>query len=252
MQRFNILILTIPLINAFLVFGIERLTLNKKLNVIKLTTYFLFGMATIVVSHFVSPVIMKYLPDIGLILGSLSLSQRHAPPWLIVLYSILLIDLANYLLHRAMHLKIFWRLHQVHHSDTRVCGLTPLIHHPLEMVLSTAFLLFFYFVLDIPVVVILGYVLFFSLYDALLHSHLKLNKKFESLLGLIFITPTLHRSHHSIEMKESNLNFGSLFSIWDRLFGTHKKISKVDAYGVKEQKAKELHLKNLLQMPFTN
>jgi len=36
----------------------------------------------------------------------------------------------------------------------------------------------------------------------------------------VLVTPQSHRVHHSIEGRHSDTNFGSLFSVWDHLFGT--------------------------------
>ena len=42
----------------------------------------------------------------------------------------------------------------------------------------------------------------------------------EKRLGKIIIAPYLHRAHHSTERNEHDNNYGAVFSIWDRLFGT--------------------------------
>jgi sterol desaturase/sphingolipid hydroxylase (fatty acid hydroxylase superfamily) len=39
-------------------------------------------------------------------------------------------------------------------------------------------------------------------------------------LRYVLVTPQSHRIHHSIEPRHLDTNFGALFSIWDRLFGT--------------------------------
>jgi sterol desaturase/sphingolipid hydroxylase (fatty acid hydroxylase superfamily) len=208
------------------------------------------GVIALVVSQLISPFIIRLFERSNEILNQFSISKSQQSAWFIVLTSILLIDFINYLLHRMMHKKYFWNTHKVHHSDKAVCALTPLIHHPVEIIISTCFVLFFYFIFDIPLVVVLGYVLFFSLYDAFVHSNLILNKKLDSLLGLVFITPNLHRAHHSIDSEISNTNFGSLFSFWDRVFGTYKKIDSVKIFGLRERFTKRLNLINLLKIPF--
>ncbi len=42
----------------------------------------------------------------------------------------------------------------------------------------------------------------------------------EKWLNRIFITPHLHRAHHSTVRKEHDKNIGSIFSLWDHLFST--------------------------------
>ena len=43
------------------------------------------------------------------------------------------------------------------------------------------------------------------------------------MLRIVFVTPGMHRLHHSVRMDEGNSNFGVLLSIWDRLFGTYRR-----------------------------
>jgi hypothetical protein len=42
----------------------------------------------------------------------------------------------------------------------------------------------------------------------------------EKYLAQVVIVPYLHRAHHSTERSEHDNNYGAVFSIWDRLFGT--------------------------------
>jgi sterol desaturase/sphingolipid hydroxylase (fatty acid hydroxylase superfamily) len=44
----------------------------------------------------------------------------------------------------------------------------------------------------------------------------------EKWFGYIFVMPVMHRSHHSIDVTYGDANFGSIFSMWDRLLGTYK------------------------------
>jgi sterol desaturase/sphingolipid hydroxylase (fatty acid hydroxylase superfamily) len=52
------------------------------------------------------------------------------------------------------------------------------------------------------------------------HANIRLPEFFERGARLLFVTPVLHRFHHSAEEPEANRNYGDVFSIWDRLFGT--------------------------------
>jgi hypothetical protein len=52
------------------------------------------------------------------------------------------------------------------------------------------------------------------------------------------ITLDLHLLHHSIELSRENWNYGAVFSIWDRLFGTYAPITRAQRecliFGVRE------------------
>ena len=49
-----------------------------------------------------------------------------------------------------------------------------------------------------------------------------------------FVTPNMHKVHHSLDITESNSNYSNIFSVWDRIFGTYgKKESYADiTYGL--------------------
>jgi sterol desaturase/sphingolipid hydroxylase (fatty acid hydroxylase superfamily) len=51
-------------------------------------------------------------------------------------------------------------------------------------------------------------------------------------LNWILITPGMHRVHHSIDRRDYDLNFGGLFSWWDRLFGTWREAGVVERVGL--------------------
>jgi sterol desaturase/sphingolipid hydroxylase (fatty acid hydroxylase superfamily) len=57
--------------------------------------------------------------------------------------------------------------------------------------------------------------------DFFTHANVRLPETADRLLRWLIVTPAMHRVHHSQRMKEQNGNFGTIFSIWDRLFGTY-------------------------------
>jgi sterol desaturase/sphingolipid hydroxylase (fatty acid hydroxylase superfamily) len=69
----------------------------------------------------------------------------------------------------------------------------------------------------------------------ILHSNLNYPKWIESILSPVFATPEFHRIHHSDEQQYTDSNYGDIFSLWDRMFGTFQKAdsSKLQ-YGLKE------------------
>ncbi len=135
----------------------------------------------------------------------------------------LFFDVWMYFWHRANHnIGFLWRFHRAHHSDTEMDTTTALRFHPGELVLSTFFRL--------PVVLLLGMSLGqLVLFEVMLnistlfhHSNLAVPEKWDRLLRTVIVTPNMHRVHHSTEQYETNSNYTSVLSVWDRLFGSFR------------------------------
>jgi sterol desaturase/sphingolipid hydroxylase (fatty acid hydroxylase superfamily) len=150
-------------------------------------------------------------------LGRLPLSDG-----VIFVLSFLVVDLLNYVFHRLSHsVPALWRLHAIHHSDENVTALTGQLHHPLEVVASYVFLLVLYVVLGMPVIAAIIYGLVYAVENAFAHADIAMPRRLDRWLRWIIVTPDLHRTHHSSDMREGNSNFGQVFTFWDRLFGTY-------------------------------
>lgn len=134
-----------------------------------------------------------------------------------------LFDVWMYFWHIMNHqVPFLWRFHRAHHSDIAMDTTTALRFHPGELVLSTF--------IRLPVVILLGMsfdqlVLFevlLNLSTLFHHSNLALPEKWDRILRVLIVTPNMHRVHHSVERTETNSNFTSLLSVWDRLNRTFK------------------------------
>lgn len=144
------------------------------------------------------------------------------PDRALIVISLLVLDALYYLAHWLMHrVPVLWPLHSIHHSDKHVTALSGLLHHPLEVVFTSLFILFFAVVIGIPVVMLIIYGGLVALHSALSHADIRIPVRLDSLLRLVFVTPDVHRTHHSRRKEEGNSNFGALLTIWDRLFGTY-------------------------------
>jgi sterol desaturase/sphingolipid hydroxylase (fatty acid hydroxylase superfamily) len=95
---------------------------------------------------------------------------------------------------------------------------TALRFHPGELILSTF--------VRLPVIILLGMSFAqLALFEVLLnistlfhHSNLGVPEKWDRRLRVAIVTPNMHRVHHSIEVFETNSNYTSLLSFWDRLY----------------------------------
>jgi sterol desaturase/sphingolipid hydroxylase (fatty acid hydroxylase superfamily) len=134
--------------------------------------------------------------------------------------TVLILDLLQYGAHRTYHGRHLWRVHEVHHSDVDFDVSLGVRFHPLEilpvqLVHAAAALL-----LAPPPIAVLGSQLLGVTLDFLTHANARFPWRFERLLRTVFITPDLHRIHHSADQAGHSRNFGQILSVWDRLFGT--------------------------------
>ena len=140
-----------------------------------------------------------------------------------IIASVVVLDVVSYGWHRANHqLRWLWRFHQVHHSDTTFTVSTGVRFHPGELLLSLPVRLSAVVVLGAPPESVLIFELIFAVANLVEHGDINLPARLERWLAQILITPALHRRHHSKHVTELNTNFGTIFSLWDRCFGTFR------------------------------
>jgi sterol desaturase/sphingolipid hydroxylase (fatty acid hydroxylase superfamily) len=133
--------------------------------------------------------------------------------------------------------------------------LTTALHHPFEITSSFLVSITCYVLLDIPVIILLAYALFSAFHSPFTHTTMLVPEKLNRFLSYFIITPNFHRPHHSLDIEESNNNFGIVFPFWDKLFGTYRYASNravsVIKLGVSADKSPQsLSLKELLVNPF--
>lgn len=140
------------------------------------------------------------------------------PVWASIILAILLQDAWMYAWHRANHrFSFLWRFHKVHHSDPNMDASTALRFHTGEILISA--------VLRLGVIALLGLSLWqILLYDLLIipvilfhHSNVRFPEKLDKPFRTVFASPAMHRIHHSPERIETDSNYSTIFSFWDRL-----------------------------------
>lgn len=131
-------------------------------------------------------------------------------------------SLATYAVHRASHaVPLFWRFHRVHHADTALDLSTGLRNHPLELAVVVPALVAITVLMGLDPRTLMVYeavALPFALWS---HANLRLRPELDRKLRLLFVTPAMHHVHHSALRAETDSNYGDVFSIWDRMFGTY-------------------------------
>ncbi len=138
--------------------------------------------------------------------------------WLMVIASVFILDFTAYIWHRANHKWGFlWRFHKVHHSDTIFETTTAVRFHLGELLISLGIRIGVVIVFGIPVEGLLVFELIYQFFNIFEHGNIYLPSWIEKPLGWIFVTPALHRKHHSVNRDELNSNYATIFSFWDRL-----------------------------------
>lgn len=178
------------------------------------------------------------------------------PPWSSLLLGVMAIDLGGYAQHRLFHaVPLFWRFHQIHHSDLDVdCG-TAIRHHPVETLVGQAFDLALIAAFGVPPLAVLLAVTLGGVASVFNHANVALPQPVDRVLRWLVVTPDMHRIHHSADIGESNRNFANLLPWWDRLFSTYQReplLGQVRmALGLAAMRAaRDLALWKLLALPF--
>ncbi len=144
------------------------------------------------------------------------------PLWVKLLLTLFIMDLfAQYIPHYLMHkVKPLWRFHVVHHSDTHVDVSTGTRHHPGEWIIRESFTIIGIIVMGVPVGLYFMHRSFQALFTYFNHANIQLPKWLDRTIGLVFVSPDMHKFHHHHKRPWTDMNFANSFSIWDRVFGT--------------------------------
>ena len=143
------------------------------------------------------------------------------PPVVRPFLAFLLMDLTFYWWHRANHrIPLLWRFHNIHHLDPDLDVSTAFRFHFGELAFSSAF--------RVAQIGLIGpslgsYLLYEAVFQAgtlFHHSNMRLPIRAERLLVKFVVTPRMHGIHHSQVPEETNSNYATVFSFWDRLHRT--------------------------------
>ena len=176
------------------------------------------------------------------------------PSWTKLVATFLLMDYAYWWWHWANHmLPLFWRFHNVHHTDLDLDVSTAARFHFGEMLFSVGFLSLAVLLFGIAPIMLPFFFITFEGATLFHHSNWRLPIRVERILNLIIVTPRMHGIHHSIVQRETNSNWGTIFCWWDKLHRTLRRDIPQDAViiGVAAYRDEhELTLGKLLALPF--
>ena len=158
----------------------------------------------------------------------------HSGIIMTIVIGVLALDFSSWLVHWVMHKnKWLWRFHLIHHSDTNVDVTTGLRHHPGDSILRGIFFLLLIFVSGAPMYAVMIYQTLVVVATAFTHANINLPTGVDKLISYDFVSPNMHKVHHHWKQPYTDSNYGATFSIWDRMFGTFKKLdTKEIRYGL--------------------
>jgi sterol desaturase/sphingolipid hydroxylase (fatty acid hydroxylase superfamily) len=175
--------------------------------------------------------------------------------WLYALIGLLLLDLIGaYLVHLIEHkVKFLWRFHLIHHTDTWVDTTSGNRHHPGESVIRFAFTTLGVLIVGSPMWMVFMYQTISIVSTQFTHANITLPKRLDIFLSYFIVSPNMHKVHHHFMLPYTDSNYGNIFSVWDRLFGTFMYLPKEKiVYGIDTYMETRDHnqLNNLLKIPF--
>lgn len=151
------------------------------------------------------------------------------------------------------HIRWMWKFHLIHHTDQNVDTTTANRHHPGESVIRFVFTTIAVVIMGAPMWLVFMYQSLSVVLTQFNHSNIKMPGWLDDTLVWVFCTPNMHRVHHHYRQPYSDKNYGNIFSIWDRVFGTYIKVdnSKLK-YGVDTHMSPDEanNIGTLLKIPF--
>jgi sterol desaturase/sphingolipid hydroxylase (fatty acid hydroxylase superfamily) len=175
--------------------------------------------------------VFVFRPVLALLeIGAISGWVNGLPVAIQFVLGLVLFDLLSFIVHRGLHRSDrLWEFHKVHHSTLELDGFATTRTHMFENLLRFAPPQAALFMMGVPVSVVAPTVAIAAIYGVSNHSNLDIKANW---IEAVLVTPRLHRRHHV--PTTTNNNYGAIFTIWDRLFGTLVRVdtSRDERYGV--------------------
>ena len=183
------------------------------------------------------------------------LPRIGVPNYVSLIAGILALDLTQYIGHRIMHGAGLWRVHSVHHSETDLDLTTGFRFHPLESIVTRGLQIVVIALLGPPPLAVLAAALGMVAQNFVTHANLNFSPRVDRAFQWLIVTPAMHRVHHLQSISDQNSNFGTIFSLWDRLLGTYHRPAPANAQGsacglADEPAGSTLSAAALLKLPF--
>lgn len=147
----------------------------------------------------------------------------NLPLWITLFAGLLLLDLVGaWMVHYIQHkIKWMWKFHMVHHADTHIDTTSANRHHPGESVFRAVFTLVGVWVCGAPMWLVMLYQSMSAVLSQFNHANIRLPLWLDQGISWLIVSPNMHKVHHHYKRPQTDTNYGNIFSVWDRLFGTY-------------------------------
>jgi len=184
---------------------------------------------------------------------TISWRPEISPIWVLIIVDFLILDALIYWWHRANHEIVFlWKFHEIHHLDQFLDITTSVRFHFGEVVLSTCFRVIIIILLDIPFISVVVFEILLLMASGFHHANIKISKSWETRLSMVFVTPSIHGVHHHAIRADTNSNYSSVLSCWDRFFKSQNRKSRTPDLLIGVENEIDVGFLNLLIRPFLN
>ncbi len=140
--------------------------------------------------------------------------------------ALLLYDVWSYWWHRINHrIPFLWRFHRMHHSDLAMDVSTATRFHPGEIFLSSMIRLLVIPLVGMPATALVVYDGVQLANTQFHHANIGLFQWLDRAVSYILVSPNMHKVHHSPLREETDSNYSSVLSVWDRIFGSYRELA---------------------------
>ncbi|HXV24680.1 MAG TPA: sterol desaturase family protein [Alphaproteobacteria bacterium] len=168
-----------------------------------------------------------------------------------LLLDLLLLDFLIYWWHRANHrIGFLWRFHEVHHLDRFLDVTSAVRFHFGEVILSALARAGVIVLFAMPLSSVLTFEALVLAGAAFHHSNLKLPHRLEKALSWLIVTPSIHWVHHHRIRNDTDSNYATVLSLWDRLFASRSMTPRTPKMEIGVEGREEQDLPLLLARPF--
>jgi len=175
--------------------------------------------------------------------------------WTEVLVTIVVFDCGDYWMHRANHrIGLLWRFHKTHHSDMEIDVTTASRFHLGELLITNSIKGALILLWGPSLLGVAAFETLLTAASQFHHGNLDIPLNSQDIIEKIIVTPRMHRCHHVFEGRCQESNYATIFSVWDKLFGTYHwagTIAELAPVGVSSPRGPEtMQLIPLLLTPF--